>query len=131
MIGLDTNILVRWITQDDENQCVKIKNLFAQYKAKSETFYINEIVLCETLWVLQSVFAYQKTDLIMLLNSLLNNADLIIENEEQIIVALSLYEKNRAGFADCLISVKNAYAKCNTTFSFDKAAAQLPNMTKL
>lgn len=131
MIGLDTNVLVRWITQDDELQCARIKNLFSQYKAQSETFYINEIVLCETLWVLQSVFSYQKPDLILLLNSLLNNADLVIENEAFVIASLLLYEKNRAGFADCLISIKNAYARCSTTFSFDKAATQLPHVTKL
>jgi predicted nucleic-acid-binding protein len=131
MIGLDTNVLVRWITQDDELQCARIKNLFNEYKAQAETFYINEIVLCETLWVLQSVFSYQKPDLIMMLNSVLNNADLVIENETLIIAALSLYETNRAGFADCLISIKNTHAKCNTTLSFDKAATKLPYVTKL
>ncbi len=131
MIGLDTNVLVRWIAQDDEMQCSKIKQLFGEYKARAETFYINEVVLCETLWVLQSVFSYQKEDLILLLNSLLNNADLVIENESLVSAALSLYEKHRAGFADCLISVKNAAAECQTTLSFDKAASNLPTMTRL
>jgi predicted nucleic-acid-binding protein len=126
MIGLDTNVLVRLVTRDDRTQYAKVRSLIESSASRRQPFYVNQIVLAETVWVLQRLYRYGKTDLTKFLNQLLANASLLIEGEPEIEAALYLYRNSSADFADCLIVAKNSAAGCDLTATFDDAAGELP-----
>ncbi|OGA45777.1 MAG: hypothetical protein A3F74_08480 [Betaproteobacteria bacterium RIFCSPLOWO2_12_FULL_62_58] len=92
---------------------------------KAERFYVNHIVLAESVWVLHSVYRYRKPDLLRFLNDVLGNASLVIENESEVESALYLYQQEAADFADCLIAAKNFAAGCEATVAFDEIAARI------
>ena len=125
MIGLDTNVLVRLVVQDDRAQYAKVRALLDSHGREAERFYVNHIVLAESVWVLHSVYRYRKPDLLRFLNDVLGNASLVIENESEVESALFLYQQGAADFADCLIAAKNLAAGCEATVTFDETAARI------
>ena len=89
MIGLDTNILVRYITQDDPQQSEVANHLIETRCSRSNPGHIGQIVLCELVWVLRRAYGYDKQQLLGLLDQLLVTAELDIENEQLAHRALS------------------------------------------
>ena len=124
MIGLDTNILLRLVTGDDEAQVRSITLCLAAH-AHDDTLYVNHVVLAETIWTLKSGYAYARPDLARFVDSLLENAVFEIEEMSLVEDALRLFKSTQADFADCLIFAKNARS-CAATITFDKAARELP-----
>ena len=124
MIGLDTNILLRLVTGDDEAQ-VKTITCWLAARARDDTLYVNHVVLVETLWTLKSSYGYARSDLTKFVDSLLGNAVFEIEEMGLVEDALRLFKSTQADFADCLIFAKNARS-CEATITFDKAASALP-----
>ncbi len=124
MIGLDTNILLRLVTGDDEAQLKTVTRWLAAH-ARDDTLYVNHVVLAETLWTLKSGYGYARSDLTTFVDSLLGNAVFEIEEMGLVEDALRLFESTQADFADCLIFAKNARS-CGATITFDKAASALP-----
>ncbi len=124
MIGLDTNILLRLVTADDEAQVKTITRWLAAH-ARDDTLYVNHVVLVETLWTLKSGYGYARSDLTKFVDSLLGNAVFEIEEMGLVEDALRLFKSTQADFADCLIFAKNARS-CEATITFDKAASALP-----
>ena len=129
MIGLDTNILLRLVTGDDEAQVKTITRWLAVH-ARDETLYVNHVVLAETLWTLKSGYGYARSDLAKFVDSLLGNAVFEIEEMGLVEDALRLFKSTQADFADCLIFAKNARS-CAVTITFDKAVRELPQATLL
>ncbi len=133
MIGLDTNVLVRFMTRDDEDEWRRVFNLMSQYNGHSNSIYITDAVLCEVAWVLKSTYKYDKDRLIEGLELLSSTNELEFSNRTIFKQALELYKNGKADFADYFIILKNHQAGCECTYSFDKKlvkesiAAAVPN----
>ena len=124
MIGLDTNVLARYFTQDDKSQAAKAGRLIGRCNAENPG-YINLIVLAELFWLLDSRYKYNRDQQLALLQNMLQLDDLIIEASDDVYIALKLYGTNKVQFADCLIAVRNQRADCEISYTFDKSASKM------
>ncbi len=131
MIGIDTNILVRYLIQDDLAQSKIASNFIEQADSEGESLFINTIVLCEIVWVLERAYHVRKHDLCETIETLLAIRNLDFEDKDVIRAALAKFRSERAGFADYLILEKNRSAGCALTITFDTAAASSPGFKLL
>lgn len=131
MIGLDTNVLIRLAVKDDAAQFARLQQWLATNVKASDQFFVNTVVLCESVWVLQSAYRYSKAATVEFLNGLLNNASLVLEHEAQVESAFRLFQSHAADFSACLISALNAEQGCTRTLTFDRATAPLPRVAVL
>jgi len=130
MIGLDTNILVRFLTQDDEVQCKIVNRFFGKLTTESPAF-VNNIVFCEMIWVLESNYKFTKKEIVQRIRFLLSAGEIEFENLAILLNALDYYEKENADFSDCLIGKINKKSSCEFTFTFDKSATKNENFKLL
>ena len=126
MIGIDTNILVRFLVQDDEAQFEKARRLIKREVAAGRKVFVNQLVLLEAEWVLRSRYAVSKVQIIEAISGLLDSAEIQFEDEPAIEEALFYWKDNAADFADCLIGAKNRRLGCRATATFDVKASKLP-----
>ena len=126
MLGIDTNILVRFLVRDDEAQFEKARKLIKREVAAGRSVFVNQLVLMETEWVLRSRYAVPKQQIIEAISGLLDASDVQFEDEPTIEEALFMWKDATADFADCLIGAKNRRMGCRSTASFDVKAAKLP-----
>jgi len=131
MTGLDTNVLVRYLTQDDPVQSAQVDQLIEQTLSQGKSLFINHIVLCELVWVLTRAYDYPKSDVVEVIEKILLAIQFEIEDKSSVWEALNDFKTSRADFADCLIGVKNRNAGCEKTWSFDKATCVLDSFTSL
>ena len=127
MIGLDTNVLVRYLTQDDPEQASRAERII-EGCSKEEPGHIALIILCELVWVLRGAYNYEKRLLIRVLEQILSTRELQVEAEHIARAALAAYSKGTADFADYVIVSSNRIAGCEKTYSFDKKLAQHPQV---
>ena len=125
MIGLDTNVLVRYLVQDDPAQARKASALIDRAAARDSAMFINHVVMCELAWVLGRGYGYAKPDLAEVIEKILLGRQFEIERKDLVWAALTDFKASRADFADCLIGVTNVIAACESTFTFDRSAASL------
>lgn len=129
MIGLDSNVLVRYLTQDDPVQSRRANQLLEEALRTGETLYLNHVVLCEMNWVLARAYEYDRAELADAIEKILTAAQFEFEDKNTLWQALAGFRQSSADFADCLIGFKNAGAGCTATFTFDKRAAALPQFS--
>lgn len=125
MIGVDTNILVRYFLQDDPDQCSAVNRFFEKAESNADTLFVNAIVLCELCWVLERVYGYPKTDIAAILEKMMRSPYFIIENVESVWEAMIAYANSGIDFADLLIGKINHRSGCGHTVTFDKKASKL------
>ena len=125
MIGLDTNVLVRLLTNDDPAQATRARRLIAKAEADAEPVFVSQLVILETEWVLRSRYGFGRDAIRDALAALLEVRELNIEDESTIEEALFQWEQGSAGFADCLISAHHRASGCRGTYTFDSKAAKL------
>ena len=101
MLGIDTNVLVRFLVQDDAEQFEKALKLIKREVAASRRVFINQLVLLETEWVLRSRYATPKEKIIEAISGLLEAVDVQLEDEAAIEEALFIWKESTADFADC------------------------------
>lgn len=130
MIGLDTNILVRYIMGDDVAQTAAAVRLIDSFSADSPGF-ISLIAIAELAWVLEDSYRFSKKEIEHVLEILLQTAELVIERAGVVAQALRRYRASNADFVDCLIELCGNAAKCEHTFTFDKKAARTAGMRLL
>jgi len=126
MLGIDTNVLVRFLVRDDEAQFEKARKLIKREVAAGRRVFVNQLVLMETEWVLRSRYEIPKNQIIAAISGLLDATDVQFEDEPAIEEALFIWKDSTADFADCLIGAKNRRMGCRATASFDAKAAKLP-----
>jgi predicted nucleic-acid-binding protein len=126
MLGIGTNVLVRFLVRDDEAQFEKARKLIKREVAAGRRVFVNQLVLMETEWVLRSRYAVPKNQIIEAISGLLDATDVQFEDEPSIEVALFMWKDTAADFADCLIGTKNRRMGCKATVSFDVKASKLP-----
>ena len=125
MIGLDTNILIRYIVQDDAAQAAAASALIENECSSENPGWVDCVVLCELVWVLESAYGYTRATVVEVLRTLLTSAELRVETPDMAWSAVRSYQSAGAGFADCLIGLRNRQAGCPMTATFDKRAARL------
>jgi predicted nucleic-acid-binding protein len=130
MIGLDTNVLVRYVAQDDVKQSAKATKLIESLTPSSQGF-IAVVSVVELVWVLQSCYNSAKSEIIVVLETLLRTRELTVENSEIVWQALRRYSQANSDFADCLIERSAHAAGCEHTVTFDSKAAKTAGMQRL
>jgi predicted nucleic-acid-binding protein len=125
MIGLDTNVLVRHLVQDDPGQSRKATQLITKQCTRDDPGFINRVVLCELVWVLESAYGYSKDTIVAVLDKLLRTSQLKIEDVQAAWTAFRMYQKGKADFADCLLGTTNRIGGCERTVTFDQPASKL------
>ena len=128
MIGLDTNVLVRYFTQDDPVQSRRAISFIETNCTEENTGFVSMIVLCELVWALDAGYNYQRADIVRLLRGMASAPALTLESHDRVCRALSLYEKNKAGFSDCLIACSCEDESAIPVFTFNKAAVKTSNL---
>jgi predicted nucleic-acid-binding protein len=127
MIGLDTNVLVRYIVQDDPAQARKATALIESLTDESPGF-VSMTALVELVWVIQGCYAADKDETVGILDKLLRLRTLRLENMEVVSRAVRVYAGSRADFADCLIESSGSHAQCSHTATFDGNASKTAGM---
>jgi len=128
MIGLDTNVLVRYIMQDDPKQSIKATTLIESLDADHLGF-ISVISILELYWVLTSCYGLTNHQVKQALDVLLRTKQIIVDRADQVLRALRIFEAGKADFADCLIERTAASAGCEQIFTFDVNASKYAGMT--
>lgn len=123
MIGLDTNVLVRYFAQDDARQSALANRTIAAL-GKDAPGFVSLVVLCELVWVLEDVYATPRAAIIDILRTLLVSDDIVIDAKVLAWRAFRRYEQGEPDFSDTLIAEIGAEAGCHHTLTFDKAAAK-------
>lgn len=125
MIGLDTNVLVRFLTRDDSRQFERAQAFVLRRCTPEMPGFISTIVLCELVWVLDSGYRYDRALIASTLERLLRTRQFQVEAIERVWQALQLYRDCAADFADCLILRTGQQLGCNFIATFDRKAARL------
>ncbi|OGT47265.1 MAG: hypothetical protein A3E82_06675 [Gammaproteobacteria bacterium RIFCSPHIGHO2_12_FULL_38_11] len=120
MIAIDTNHLLRLFVEKDHIQSHKAKKLVVQHNP----VFISVIVLCETMWTLETRYHFTKKELILCIETILKAQQFNIEHREALWVAFSDFQHGAIGFADCIIGVIGKQHGCDFTATFDKKAAK-------
>ena len=122
MIGLDMNILVRYLAQDDRAQSVLATALIETQCTAESPGIVGLVVLAEVVWVSESVYGASRADIVEEVTRILSSRQLAIQDAEGVWQALRHFESGRADFADCLIRRGAAAAGFDKTMSFYKCA---------
>lgn len=130
MIGLDTNVLVRFLVQDDPEQAAAASALITGLSEAEKGFIAREVVI-ELVWVLERAYGLGRSDIAGAIDGLLEARELEVEASDRVAVAVDRYRKGGAGFADQMIALAGQGAGCRETASFDRKAAGIPGMRLL
>lgn len=122
MIGLDTNVLVRYIAQDDPEQSAVATRLIESFTAETPGF-ISTVTLVETVWVLTRAYRTPKAAIVVIVEGLLRARDMVVESAETHYLALGVFQAASADYADAVIAQTGKLAGCEGTMTFDRRAA--------
>ncbi len=124
MIGLDTNVLVRYIVDDDPEQSQAAARLIEGRCTAQSPGYVSVPVLVELVWVLTGHYDYAKPVVVSVIRQMLRTAELAIEDREVVDAAVREFETGRADFADYVIARRNRLHGCEATCTFDRRAGE-------
>jgi predicted nucleic-acid-binding protein len=125
VIGIDTNVLVRYIAQDHPAQARRAAALIERECSESEPGFVGLVVLAEVVWVSESCYSASREEQRQIVRRILETRQLVVQDAETVWQALRLFEQSKADFADCLVERMAAAAGCVRTVTFDKAAATI------
>ena len=128
MIGLDTNVLVRYVMQDDPRQSPRATRLIESLSA-DEPGFVPVVALVELVWVLSGSYALDRAQVATVLDTLLRSKELVVDRADLVTQALQRFGAGGADFADALIERIAAAAGCSATMSFDAGAVKAAAMT--
>jgi predicted nucleic-acid-binding protein len=131
MIGLDTNVLVRYLAQDDPVQSPKAADLIERTLTEQHPGFVSLVAMVETAWVLERAYRVTTTELASVIERILQTAVLTVEHEQQVFTAMIAMKQGRGSFADALIGALGIAAGCTHTVTFDRAASRLPDFALL
>ncbi len=126
MTGLDTNVLVRYLVQDDPKQAALASRFIETTCTDEHPCYIGQIVLCELAWVLETNYQQSRTEIAAIVEKLLQVGQLEVSTPDVVWRALDDYKKSNVDFPDHLLARLNESAGCDSTVTFDKKASKQP-----
>lgn len=125
MIGLDTNVVIRYLVQDVPKQSQQANRVIEKAVADGEILRISQVTLCEIVWVLEHCYSTSKKEVIDVLKQLLQTQQIRVEEDDIARQALKDFEHlSGVDFSDCLIGRQNSSKGCPFTYTFDKTAAR-------
>lgn len=127
MLGIDTNVLIRFLTTDDAVQSAQAQRLLI--KRENQPIYVSMLVLAEAFNVMTKVKKQPAGAVLDSYRLLLRSPELTIERADMVSSAIEDADRTKAGFPDALIALQNAEANCVTTATFDVRAMRLDAMS--
>ena len=128
MTGLDTNILVRYLTQDDPVQSPLATRIIERRLSGANPGFISVVAMVETVWVLDRAYGFAPAEIADAIERMLQADTLMVESEQEVFAATAALREGSGGFADALIGALGAKAGCFRTLTFDRKAARLPGL---
>ncbi len=128
MVGLDSNVLVRYIMQDDPRQSALATRLVESLSPDAPGF-VSLVSIVELGWVLTSAYDLDRAQLVQAIEALLRTKEIVVDRAETVWKAIRVYQRANADFADCLIERTASAAGCERTMTFDRGAAKGCGMT--
>ncbi len=130
MIGVDTNVLIRYLAQDEPDQSAQASALIDGFTADSPGF-IATVTLVETVWVLARAYKTPRASIADVIEGLLRAQELVVEQAETHYLALGMFQSSNADFGDAVIALSGRRAGCIETVTFDRNAADGARMRLL
>jgi predicted nucleic-acid-binding protein len=131
MNALDTNVLVRYVTQDDPVQAAAANRAIAAVAARGDKLLLQPIVLCELIWVLETPYGFRKTELLPVLDRILHTAQFEVADKDVCYQALDDWRRGKGDFSDYWLGRANRRAGAADTLTFDKALKDSPHFCLL
>jgi predicted nucleic-acid-binding protein len=131
MIGLDTNILVRYLAQDDPVQSPKATELIERQLTEENPGFVSVVAMVETVWVLDRAYGLAYHAIAAAIERALRADVLVVESEQEVFAAMIALKEGHGSFADALIGAVGARAGCSHTMTFDRKASRLPGFKLL
>ncbi len=128
MIGLDTNVLVRYFAGDDAQQAALAGRTIEQGLSAERPGHVSLVALAELAWVLRTRFAADKDTLVNIVAHMLSDARFVIQDHDAVWVALDVYRHAAVDFRDSLIAAVDRSHGCSHTLTFDRRAARIDGM---
>jgi len=125
MIGLDTNILVRYLVQDDPIQSPKATEIMERRLTEDSPGFVSVVAMVETVWVLERAYGLANREIAAAVERMLQTEVLVVENEQEVFTAMVALKQGRGGFADGLIAELGTRAGCVRNLTFDQKAVRL------
>jgi predicted nucleic-acid-binding protein len=125
MTGLDTNIVVRYLAQDDPLQSTRATQIFEQRLTQAAPGFISLVTVAETVWVLNRAYGLSRAEIAAAIERMLQADTLVLQNEQEVFTAMIALKSGKAAFPDALIGALGAWAGCPVTLTFDRKAARL------
>jgi predicted nucleic-acid-binding protein len=126
MIGLDTNVLIRYLTQDDPVQSAKATEIIERRLSPKNPGFVSVVAMVEIVWVLDRAYSQTAQEISTAVERLLQVEVLAIENEQEVFTAMVALKQGRGSFSDALIAELGVRAGCARTLTFDQKALRLP-----
>ena len=126
MIGLDTNILVRYLAQDDPVQSPKATEIIERRLTAEHPGFVSVVAMVETVWVLDRAYGLADREIAAAIERMLQADVLVVENEQEVFTAMVALKDGYGSFADALIGALGARAGCSRTLTFDQRALRIP-----
>jgi len=126
MIGLDTNVLVRYLIQDDPVQSRKAAEIFERRLSAENPGFITIVAMVETVWVLDRAYRLSLRRIAEAVERILQTEVLVVEHEQEVFTAMIAMREGAGSFADAVIAGLGARAGCATTLTFDRKALRVP-----
>ncbi len=127
MIGLDTNIILRYLLQDDPRQTGQANQIIDRQLNEQNRGFISVVTVLELVWVLRSLLKRDRFQIASYIEHLLAADSLEVQNEQQVFEAAFALKRGIGEFEDALIGALNTWAGCSRTLTFDRRAARLPH----
>lgn len=128
MQAVDTNVLIRILVTDDK-QAEQVKSA-RQFAKKAKVLFVPQIVQVELVWVLDTAYKLDKSDIVRILQHIQSNEAFHLQNEAEFSEALQLFQANNVDFSDSLILTESKRVNCDVV-TFDKKFSRLPNVKQL
>ena len=120
MIGVDTNVWVRYLVEDDQDQTALAARVLESSEASEQGLYLAQVTLCETVWVLQSGYGFTKAEVVGVVRELLRVRHVTIEGSDRVRTALRVFERGSADFSDYLVLTDARELGCDGFVTFDQ-----------
>jgi predicted nucleic-acid-binding protein len=125
VIGLDTNIVVRYLAQDDPVQSAKATHIFERRLTEEEPGFVSLVTMVETVWVLDTVYGLSSQEIAQAVERILQADTLAVQNEQEVFTSMIALKSGQGSFADALVGALGKWAGCGSTLTFDKKAGRL------
>lgn len=127
---VDTNVIVRFLTGDPPEMAEKVRSLFKAVDQSEISLIIEDLVVAESVWVLQSFYGYSPQEIAKVLQELISHKGLKVKDKPGMLLALNLYANKNIDFADAIVAIHTAQEGIKEIYSFDNEFDRLPGIKR-